>query len=281
MTTSAPNSDAIVVLAKGFIAERLTGISHACESIEINPCIVHDSFDGNTPKVVVASLGSKERRVPVDCQRFLERFAPKASLLLICDEPLIRSNICLADGRINLVAWTSGISAIAGRIRVMLAQKKQSDASDCEIATANWWAACRFELAVSPFQRAPQGRLLTQFSLEAAPSNQGCLELFPETNTWQLEWPVSKKTLWLLSSERLPRVSDMAAIHGGKGRVSLRAVSGDIAIAVTSSVGQALSNEVLREIGEQLTCGGPQVFETMSLRSRDCISAGVVVVEVR
>lgn len=275
----------IAILPAGIGPERLQRVVAQCAQLGMVASVLDtDASSGGVPRVVVAALAERERRVPRECLQFIEKHAPRASLLLVCEESLIRPSVSLADGRITLVAWSSGIESIGARIRVLSAQSPQGGAPVEECAAARWWAAYLVGSGGTPLQTDESGSLRLAIELDGVSSEEHAasarLELNADADSWRIEWPDVPKTLWLVSAQRLPTVSDLSKTHGGKGPVSVRAASGDVTLAVTRPVGCALSAS-LKELTDHVSGGGPALFDVMSKRARDCSNGGVLVVEVR
>jgi len=267
--------------------EQLNWLLGKCSDFRANARVVSDgNFSGPEPMVVIAALPVRERRIPKECLHFINHHAPRASLLLICDEPLVRPSVSLVEGRVTLIAWSSGLEAVCARLRVLLVEMAESDMPLGERATAHWWAACQIDSRAAPVGADAEGSLRIAFGLNGISSQSEMppsahLGLSSLADTWQIEWPDAPGTLWLLSALRLPAVSDLAAAYGGKGPVSVRAASGDITLAVTRSVGRSLSAETLKDLPALTNGGGPPLFDAISDRARGCVDGGVLVVEIR
>ncbi len=243
--------------------------------------------------ILVAGLGAARRQVPDEYLSFVSRRSPDASLLLLCEDQLVRRFVSLSEGRITLVGPNADADTIYHRLRVLLAERKNRHGDGLECAAPAWWAGhSRGFGRTQPAPDHEQGSLTLAFSLgadvEPAPpastpalvdSGTGVLFFSPAEQQWLLSWPDIPGTLWLLSSLRLPPMSDLSASHGGRGSARLPAATGDIAIALSAPPRDDSVLELVRGLTQKAPLGGPAVFDALS--SSLAQDAWVSVVEVR
>ncbi len=286
MTSPSESRLGVSIFSAGISAERVEWLHATCRSLgAVSSAVQDDARNFPEPRLVIAGLPASERRIPAEYLEFIERAAPLASLLLLCDEPLIRTSVSLCEGRVTLVASSAKPEVLGARLRVLLAEPAGSAAAGRERACAHWWAAADASAGSSPLVSEAEGSLRVAFELSEPPAGArpapALLRLSARADAWQIEWPDAPGTLWLLSSQRLPVVSDLAAAHGGKGPVQVRAASGDIALAVTRRVGRALSPSALKDLSAHAAGGGPPVFDAVQKQFQGQADGRVAVVEVR
>ena len=73
------------------------------------------------PALLVAWLAAGERRVPDDIVELMTRSMPTISLLLLCEEPLVRPSVTIQSGRVTLLSTPLNTGRIAARIRALTA----------------------------------------------------------------------------------------------------------------------------------------------------------------
>ncbi len=78
------------------------------------------------PALLVAWLAAGERRVPDDIVELMTRSMPTISLLLLCEEPLVRPAVTIQSGRVTLLSPPLSTGRIAARIRALSANAAAS-----------------------------------------------------------------------------------------------------------------------------------------------------------
>lgn len=73
------------------------------------------------PALLVAWLAAGERRVPDDIVDLMTRSMPTISLLLLCEEPLVRPSVTIQSGRVTLLSPPLTSGRIAARVRALTA----------------------------------------------------------------------------------------------------------------------------------------------------------------
>jgi hypothetical protein len=81
------------------------------------------------PALLVAWLANGERRVPDDIVELMTRSMPTISLLLLCEEPLVRPAVTIQSGRVTLLSTPLSIGRIAARIRALTANSVSATGS--------------------------------------------------------------------------------------------------------------------------------------------------------
>ncbi|MBK6694672.1 MAG: hypothetical protein IPG50_21045 [Myxococcales bacterium] len=138
MTNQSPEeSKSTVVVASHRMPESLLGdIVGACEAAGVRrflwtgdataaPATQLVSWLAATgappPALLVAWLAAGERRVPDDIVELMTRSMPTISLLLLCEEPLVRPTVTIQSGRVTLLSPPLSAGRIAARIRALTA----------------------------------------------------------------------------------------------------------------------------------------------------------------
>lgn len=73
------------------------------------------------PALLIAYLAAGERRVPEDIVELMTRSMPTISLLLLCEEPLVRPSVTIQSGRVTLLSSPLNTGRIASRVRALTA----------------------------------------------------------------------------------------------------------------------------------------------------------------
>jgi len=285
----------------------LAEVAEACRRIDAEATFGSlEQLQVSGADILIAALGAGRRLVPDEYLSFVSRCCPEASLLLLCEEALVRPFVSLSEGRVTLVGPNADAETIYHRLRVLLAERAPAYGSGAGQASASWWAAgsrslahlpapadehgsltLAFELgfagelasAVSPAHTLDPKRCLEQVFSNSLDVGTGVLHFAPAEQEWLVCWPNLPGTLWLLSPLRLPPLSDLSGSHGGRGRARLPAASGDIAIALSGPPREDSTRELLRGLAAKASFGGPAVFDAVSASLPS--DAWVSVVEVR
>lgn len=252
-------------------------VGEACRRIDAETTVGSlEQLELSPVDVLIAGLGAGRRLVPDEYLSFISRRSADASLLLICQETLVRPFVSLSEGRVTLVGPNPDAETIYNRLRVLLAERASEYGSGAEHASSTWWVADRPSAGRGSPSVDAQGSLSLAFELGAS---TGMLQFAPAEHEWLVRWPHVPGSLWLLSPLRLPRMSDLSASHGGRGNTRLPAASGDIAIALSGAVPHDSTSELVQGLASKATFGGPAVFDALSESLRN--DARVSVVEVR
>ena len=253
-------------------------VAEACRRIDVEATFgMLEQLELGGADILIAGLTAGRRLVPDECLSFLSRRSADASLVLICQETLVRPFVSLSRGRVTLVGPNPDAETIYNRLRVLLAERATTHGFGNEQAAPTWWVADGPSSGrARPACGDEHGSLTVSFELGTV---MGVLRFAPAEQAWLVCWPNLPGTLWLLSPLRLPPMSDLAASHGGRGDIRLPAASGDIAIALSVPVRDESTSELVRGLAAKAAFGGPSVFEAVSaLLQKD---ARVSVVEVR
>lgn len=81
------------------------------------------------PALLIAWLAAGERRVPDDIVELMTRSMPTISLLLLCEEPLVRPSVTIQSGRVTLLSAPLNTGRIASRIRALTANSVSATGS--------------------------------------------------------------------------------------------------------------------------------------------------------
>jgi hypothetical protein len=136
---SLEDSKPTVVIASHRMPEALLGdIVAACEKANVRRFLWTGDATGSAspatqlvswlaatgappPALLVAWLAAGERRVPDDIVELMTRSMPTISLLLLCEEPLVRPAVTIQSGRVTLLSSPLNSGRIAARIRALTA----------------------------------------------------------------------------------------------------------------------------------------------------------------
>ncbi|HYQ01842.1 MAG TPA: hypothetical protein VER96_24380 [Polyangiaceae bacterium] len=253
-------------------------VAEACRRIDVETTFgTLEQLELCGADILIAGLRAGRRLVPDEYLSFLSRRSVEASLMLICQEALVRPCVSLSQGRVTLVGPDPDAETIYNRLRVLLAERASPHGSGAERAAPTWWVAdspCFGR--TTPACGDEHGSLTLAFELGG---ETGVLRFAPAEQEWLVCWPPVPGTLWLLSPLRLPPISDLSGSHGGRGNTRLPAASGDIAIALSVPARDDSTSELVRGLTAKATFGGPSVFDAVSASLRK--DAWVSVVEVR
>ena len=284
----------------------LLEVAAACKRLDVETSFASlEQLEGVGVDILIGGLSAGRRVVPDEYLSFVSSAAADASLLLLCEEALVRPFVSLSEGRITLIGPNCEAETLFHRLRVLLAARAGSHGSRTEQAGACWWVAdSRGAGGLGAARSEAQSALTLAFDLEDAPTkatdvsaeldadlclelalsdslgaDTGVLHLAPSAQEWVVCWPQLPGTLWLLSPLRFPPLSDLSVSHGGRGRTRLAAASGDIVLALAGTPELGSAEEIVRGASEKAQFGGPSVFDAISARLPD--DAWVSVVEVR
>jgi len=104
-------------------------VIEACEHARVKATL----WDGaaapsgvENPALLIAALATGERTIPPDVATLVTHTFRALPLLLLCDEPLVRSSISLQGGRVTLLGQPLTRDKISGRIRTALVGQAES-----------------------------------------------------------------------------------------------------------------------------------------------------------
>jgi hypothetical protein len=291
MSSSWGQGAELRILPERLADDRLSELQAICSAIGASVLIGDDAV-GNAlpPRVAVTGLGRGARRVPQQVIQWLDENAPEACLLLLCEEPLIRSSVTRSEGRVTLVAWGSGRELIRSRLRMLLSEPPPAESDERvqgETLARRCWTACAGDRGSLTLHCDPEGNTRLALTIADAgatrtPSDSRALLRLPSSaDAWHVDWPALPHTVWLLSTQRLPTATDLGAVHGGKGSVVVRAAPGDVALAVTPALGEQLARDLGQLLESNAAGGGPAVFDAVTRAARTSQASSVAVVEVR
>jgi hypothetical protein len=286
----------------------LAEVAEACRRIDAETAFgTLEQLELCGADILICGLNAGRRLVPDEYLSFISRRSADASLLLLCEEALVRPFVSLSQGRVTLIGPNPDAETIYHRLRVLLAERGATCGAGAEQAAPTWWAAdsrstglarparddehgsltLAFELGaddeqarpISSLQTLDAARCLEQVHSNTLGASTGVLHFAPAEQEWLVCWPSVPGTLWLLSPLRLPPMSDLSGSHGGRGCTRLPAASGDIAIALSIPACDESTVELVRGLTANASFGGPSVFDAVSASLRK--DAWVSVVEVR
>jgi len=303
----ASRSFRLAVAQEQLSAAKIAVVKAACSRAGIEAALCsRQQLERERADVLVGVIRAGQQRIPQEYLEFVDKCSPEASLLLFCEQALAQPFVSLSEGRVTLLGPDSDEDSVYCRLRVLLAERGVASSARVEKAAPSWWLAdTRTEAATEASVNGAEGSLTLTFSLpgpsrsardakipalDAQASLRAALSgsLAPDTGLlhfaaaeqeWLVAWPARPSTLWLLSSLRLPMVSDLSLGHGGRGSMRLRAASGDIALAVSTQSDDAQS--LVRGLLSRLIHGGPAVFDEVSQALAQQTAAWATVVEVR
>jgi hypothetical protein len=95
----------------------------------------------------------------------------------------------------------------------------------------------------------------------------GVVHLSADGPSWLVYWPCARRPLWLFSTQRLPRWSDLGR-HGDAGLWRIPAVAGDVIAGLSSAEGFADGGAALpaTEVSAAMLDGGPALLALFEAR---------------
>ena len=265
------------------------------------------SLRSSQPILIVGSLRRGERQIPAPLLEAINRTSASATLLLLSDDPLVRSAIATHAGRVTLLARSASRGRIRGTIRMLLAHHGgfAHERLHGHVWTATFGAVASCArpalhhdeagavTAVIPFEAGWSGAEplsveahraacvqldsdeRRQVLRELFGSAAGMVHLSAGAREWTVYWPSATSSLLLCSPARLPSVynlgdpADSQVLH-------LAASPGDVMIGLPS-----ILLDRSRPDGLAVADGGAAILERIEELNDVRAMAGGVVVEIR
>ncbi|MEO7733092.1 MAG: hypothetical protein ABIY55_19170 [Kofleriaceae bacterium] len=263
------------------------------------------ALETSQPTLIVGALRRGERQIPAALLDAMN--AQGAALLLLSEDPLVRSVVATHAGRVTLVAPSASRARLRGTVRMLLArhgnfarERLLSHVWTAAFGTAAAGAAVLHQddhgavTAVFPFDPGWSGA--EPLSVEAHEiahagahlddeerqiqlrelfgSVAGMVHLSRDTLEWTVYWPSSVYPVLLCSVDRLPTVCNLAA-QADSRVVHLAASAGDVIVGLSTPI--ALAHRGLA-VGD----GGAAFLDDLEATARDrqSMPAGIIV-EIR
>jgi hypothetical protein len=233
----------------------------ACRAIGLDPIEWLRGIPRTAPVAIVGGLAHGERRIPEDLVALLEA-TPDARLVLCVQEPLIRTRVVLADGRVCLVAPPVERGQIAAALRGSMAApapRSTLDGGRFEALRRTHWAAwTRGRRGPSTSLHGEPGATIVLGAVIGAPAEiaraltgpepdlarvaalapeVGVAHLDEDGQEWTIYWSLDRGPLWLCSPNRLPTRWDAgrAIAASGSRLLRLAAFPGDQVVGAWST----------------------------------------------
>jgi len=239
--------------------------------------------------------------------------ADEPPLLLLCDEPLVRSTVTLHEGRVTLVEQPASRARLYSTIRVLLTSPTDPEhyptRADEQFTLrarrrARVWVAeiggaslspfvfedeSRGVVAVVPFEQLDPGAaqqaaevfvamrvddVTAQTLAGLLGTHAGIIHLDSKATEWSVWWPRHDAPLWVSSPRRLPNFFPLHTQSHGEV-VRLAASHGDVA----AGIGVTPSSETLASIAAAMRTGGPTFLDALLTRPFESMAGCVI--EVR
>jgi hypothetical protein len=301
------------------VTDRLRGpviedVADACRAADVRP-VCWPPGDQRTvarPSLVVGGLRPGERRIPPAMLSVAASAPDNPPLLLLCDEPLVRSTVSLHDGRVVLVEQPAARARLYSAVRVLLTSRGDAEPYTARGSTRpGIRARCRSRVwlaeipgasappiviendtnvtTIVPFEVLAEGiaEAAARAISEVRPEDRagetlsdllggraGIVHLDARSNEWVFWWPRKDAPLWVSSTRRLPNFFPLHT-SSGTSVVRLAASHGDVAAALAV----APAADDLAVLGPAMITGGPTFVDALLARPVEDIAGCVM--EVR
>lgn len=301
------------------VTDRLRGpviedVADACRAAGVRPVCwpPTDQRSVGRPSLLVGGLRPGERRIPPAMLSVAASAAGDPPLLLLCDEPLVRSTVSLHEGRVVLVEQPTSRARLYSTVRMLLTSRGAGGEYAARTSTRSGLRArCRPELwlaelagsttapiviehddsvtAVVPFdaidrttaeaaaRAIAEGRpddRTSETLTELVGARAGIVHLDTKAPAWAIWWPRTDAPLWVSSTRRLPNFFPLNT-SASSGIVRLAASHGDVAAALGVSSGR----DDIATLGPAMTTGGPTFVDALLSGASDGLAGCVM--EVR
>lgn len=303
------------------VTDRLRGpviedVADACRAADLRPVCwppVDQRAGVGRPALLVGGLRPGERRIP-PAMLSVAATAPDAPpLLLLCDEPLVRSTVTLHEGRVTLVEQPASRARLYSTVRILLTSPGEPEAwanrADAKstlrarrrphmwIADVGGETRSPFVLedptrgvvtiipfdAVSAEEAEKAGAALRELHAddqiaaalaESIGTRAGILHLDAQGTEWSVWWPRNDAPLWVSSPRRLPNFFPLHTQAHGEV-IRLAASHGDVAAAI----GGPIEGELATTLAAAMKSGGPTLLDALLQQALGDVAACVI--EVR
>jgi hypothetical protein len=213
-------------------ASALLEAREACKTLRLATADWVGGIPEVTPFAVISGLDHGVRRIPADLMTLLEAI-PGLQLVLCAQEPLVKPQVVVGDGRVCVLGPPIGRMQIITALRAALLPPAVPIASEVnrrfEVLRRSHWiawtrgragaaislheqrgatvvigAASRDRAAIADVMTSAQSDDDRESALDTIAGKAGVAHLTHDAHEWVMYWPVDHCPLWLCSPNRVP-----------------------------------------------------------------------------